>query len=122
MTASLESEGGRYEGERLLLTELMSEDTAAAVSTPLSKKEKRKLMKRQVKEQRRALRQGLTEKAGKPCHLCEKNVKLLIRCRIDETLEWRMVCGPCWPRVSGGVVDGDASHPWYTYGGLWKQR
>jgi hypothetical protein len=34
-----------------------------------------------------------------------------------------MVCGKCWKDVSGGgVVDGDATHPYYQYGGLWKNR
>lgn len=31
-----------------------------------------------------------------------------------------MVCGKCWKTVSGGVVDGDNDHPYYRYGGLWK--
>ena len=33
-----------------------------------------------------------------------------------------MVCGRCWPTVSGGVPDGDADHPHYQYGGLWRNR
>lgn len=33
-----------------------------------------------------------------------------------------MVCGKCWNDVSGGVVDGDNAHPYYRYGGLWKNR
>ena len=34
-----------------------------------------------------------------------------------------MVCGKCWPSVSGGVPDGDSSKfPHYQYGGLWKNR
>ena len=33
-----------------------------------------------------------------------------------------MVCGKCWRDVSGGVVDGDDAHPFYRYGGLWKNR
>jgi hypothetical protein len=31
-----------------------------------------------------------------------------------------MVCGKCWVYVSGGVADGDEKHPYYRYGGLWK--
>lgn len=85
------------------------------------KKEMRKALKKEVKAQKRAKRQGLID-VGKPCNLCEKNVQLLIRCRVDSTLAWNMVCGSCWTRVSGGVVDGDTDHPWYTYGGLWKSR
>lgn len=33
-----------------------------------------------------------------------------------------MVCGKCWHTVSGGIVDGDAQHPYYRYGGLWKNH
>jgi hypothetical protein len=33
-----------------------------------------------------------------------------------------MVCGKCWHDVSGGVPDGDRDHPFYSYGGLWKNR
>ena len=28
----------------------------------------------------------------------------------------------CWNNVSGGVPDGDAKHPDYRYGGLWKAK
>ena len=33
-----------------------------------------------------------------------------------------MLCGKCWRDASGGVPDGDADHPHYRYGGLWKNR
>ena len=34
-----------------------------------------------------------------------------------------MVCpGKCWKEVSGGVVDGNADHPYYRYGGAWKNK
>ena len=58
----------------------------------------------------------------KQCDLCDASVNLLVRCRTDTTKKWRMVCGRCWKDVSGGVPDGDASHPNYQYGGLWKNR
>ena len=38
---------------------------------------------------------------------------LLVRCQIDQTEKWHMVCGKCWRTVSGGVVDGDDAHPDY---------
>jgi hypothetical protein len=41
---------------------------------------------------------------------------------VDSTATWRMVCGKCWHTVSGGVADGDADHPYYRYGGLWKNK
>ena len=47
---------------------------------------------------------------------------MLVRCQTDESAAWRMVCGKCWKVASGGQVDGDARHPHYRYGGLWKNR
>lgn len=82
----------------------------------------RKARKKELKAQRRAVREGRADVGQKPCDLCGKDVNLLIRCRIDSTLAWHMVCGKCWQDVSGGVVDGDAQHPYYQYGGLWKNR
>lgn len=49
-------------------------------------------------------------------------VDLLVRCTVDASKRWRMACGACWREASGGVTDGDADHPHYTYGGLWKNR
>eukprot|EP01023_Acetabularia_acetabulum_P010060 TRINITY_DN14589_c0_g1_i6.p5 TRINITY_DN14589_c0_g1~~TRINITY_DN14589_c0_g1_i6.p5 ORF type:complete len:146 (+),score=19.60 TRINITY_DN14589_c0_g1_i6:50-439(+) len=74
------------------------------------------------KAEKRAKKQGLGDpKIGqKDCDLCSKGRDLLIRCQIDQTQKWHLVCGKCWRRVSGGVVDGDADHPYYRYGGLWK--
>ena len=58
----------------------------------------------------------------KPCTLCGKETSLLVRCQTDRSRTWEMVCGKCWKIVSGGVPDGDAAHPFYKYGGLWKNR
>jgi hypothetical protein len=90
-------------------------------STPaVDRKERKKL----AKAARRAKREGRAP-AGtgmKACGVCGSSVDMLIRCRIDETRAWKMVCGRCWKGVSGGVTDGDADHPWYQYGGLWRRR
>jgi hypothetical protein len=57
----------------------------------------------------------------KPCDLCSKRCPLLYRCQIDASRAWRFVCPACWPRVSGGVTDGNKeTHPYYRYGGTWK--
>ena len=58
----------------------------------------------------------------KPCTLCERSVDLLVRCQLDESKRWQMVCGRCWntDAVAGGVVDGSGANPHYHYGGLWK--
>ncbi|KAH9845866.1 Mediator of RNA polymerase II transcription subunit 14 [Teratosphaeria destructans] len=61
----------------------------------------------------------------KPCTLCQTPRDVLVRCQIDETSKWHMVCpGSCWKQVSGGVVDGDKAeeHRSYKYGGMWKNK
>eukprot|EP01024_Parvocaulis_polyphysoides_P053708 TRINITY_DN5367_c0_g1_i2.p2 TRINITY_DN5367_c0_g1~~TRINITY_DN5367_c0_g1_i2.p2 ORF type:complete len:128 (-),score=16.56 TRINITY_DN5367_c0_g1_i2:107-490(-) len=82
----------------------------------------RKAAVKAQKAQKRAKKQGLGDPTTgqKECDLCKKGRDLLIRCQIDETQKWFMVCGRCWNKVSGGVVDGDIDHPHYRYGGLWK--
>jgi len=80
--------------------------------------------KRLRKEKRRAKREGTADEGefSKPCTICETPSNTLVRCTVDTTRKWEMVCGKCWKDVSGGVTDGDADHPFYTYGGLWKNR
>ena len=87
-------------------------------------KARRKAEKKRMKAERHAQREGKgNPTAGqKQCTICSKSVDLLIRCQYDVTEQWGMVCGKCWNDVSGGVVDGDAAHPYYRYGGLWKNR
>lgn len=89
----------------------------------LARKEHKKAIK-QMKAERKLKRSGQADPSQyrKPCDVCTKNVDLLIRCTVDETLQYKMVCGNCWKDVSGGVVDGDVKHPYYNYGGLWKNR
>ena len=84
----------------------------------------RKAAKRTVKAAKRAKREGggETTDGQKQCGGCNKSVDLLVRCQTDETRAWRMLCGKCWSDASGGVADGDAQHPHYRYGGLWKNR
>lgn len=84
----------------------------------------RKAARKAAKLERRLKRQGLSDGSAtqKPCDLCSASSDLLIRCTIDETQAWKMVCGRCWKGVSGGVTDGDAAHPHYRYGGIWKNR
>jgi len=88
-------------------------------NTKNSKKEAKKL----AKSLKRMKREGNDPSIGqKPCDICTKKVDLLIRCQVDASQVWKMVCGKCWKDVSGGVTDGDANHPHYKYGGLWKNR
>jgi len=94
------------------------------VDTILDAKQQRKLEKKRKKAERRAQREGRGDPSAgqKQCTICNKSVNLLIRCQYDKSGEWGMVCGKCWQDVSGGVVDGDKDHPYYRYGGLWKNR
>ncbi len=99
------------------------EDTT--IDDPVARrKAQRKAEKKRKKQERRAQREGRGDPTAgqKQCDMCEKHVDLLIRCTYDESLEWKMVCGRCWKIASGGVVDGDGAHPYYKYGGLWKNR
>lgn len=93
--------------------------------TERARKAQRKAAKKAKKAERRAQREGRgNPSAGqKSCDMCSASVDLLIRCMYEEgQTEWKMVCGKCWNIASGGVVDGDANHPHYRYGGLWKNR
>ncbi|KAJ1494740.1 hypothetical protein T484DRAFT_2401565, partial [Baffinella frigidus] len=88
------------------------------------KTEDRKALKKAAKLQKREKREGRApETTGqKDCGLCAAPSDLLIRCTVDEAQKWHLVCGKCWTGASGGVTDGDAAHPHYRYGGLWKNR
>jgi len=94
------------------------------VDTTFDAKQQRKLEKKRKKAERRAQREGRGDPSAgqKQCTICKKSVNLLIRCQYDKSGQWGMVCGKCWQDVSGGVVDGDKDHPYYRYGGLWKNR
>ena len=89
-----------------------------------SKDEDRKAQKKAAKAARRAKREGRAsvDTGRKACDKCLRSVDMLIRCRVDETRAWKMVCGRCWKSVSGGTRDGDKDYPFYQYGGLWRNR
>lgn len=84
----------------------------------------RKEAKKAAKASRRAIREGTAASTvgQKPCDLCSRSVDLLVRCQLDSSKTWHLVCGSCWntDRVAGGVVDGSGANPHYRYGGLWK--
>lgn len=99
-------------------------DDSLELSPKEQKRVDRKAAKKRAKAERRARREGRADSSvgQKDCDVCGASVDLLIRCQIDASGSWKMVCGKCWKKVSGGVVDGDADHPHYRYGGLWKNR
>jgi hypothetical protein len=94
------------------------------VKTDADLRQERKAAVKAAKALKRAKREGAAtgEVGQKSCDTCSKGSDLLVRCQVDETKAWRLVCGKCWKVASGGVPDGDAAHPHYRYGGLWKNR
>ncbi|CAE7580601.1 ubiE, partial [Symbiodinium microadriaticum] len=112
--------------EVLSLEQLTSEEEPAEADSAKDAKAARRERKKALKAERRARRAQSPEERSaakrKPCTLCQRPVDLLVRCRIDISQKWHMLCGRCWKKASGGVPDGDASHPHYRYGGLWKNR
>lgn len=92
-----------------------------------ARRQEKKAAKKAAKAARRAKREGNAPQGTgqKACQQqgCGRSVDLLVRCQTDDSNgQWLLVCGKCWKSVSGGVVDGDAKHPGYRYGGLWKNR
>ena len=97
-------------------------------------KEQRKAQKKSAKSEQRIKRAGESatptdssksgaSRGSKPCSQCGRLVDLLIRCQhAGSDKKWVMLCGKCWKIASGGVVDGDAEHALYRFGGLWKNR
>ncbi|KXT12110.1 hypothetical protein AC579_7972 [Pseudocercospora musae] len=70
--------------------------------------------------------QSEPESHNKPCTICGTPRGVLVRCTIDESQKWNMVCpGSCWRSVSGGVDDAkglEGQYPHYRYGGMWKNK
>lgn len=90
-----------------------------------SSRQARRMHKKTVKAERRAQREcapGAADAKRKPCEDCGRLVDLLVRCTRDSSQQWCMLCGRCWKSASGGIPDGDADHPHYRYGGIWKNR
>ncbi|OEU12880.1 hypothetical protein FRACYDRAFT_163427, partial [Fragilariopsis cylindrus CCMP1102] len=101
-------------------------DSNAEVMTKkqLLRKQRKDDTKKQ-KQERRLKREGNAspDVGRKSCQICSTPVDMLIRCTIDETQQYKMICGKCWPSISGGITDGNSNtHPYYNYGGLWKNR
>mmetsp|Transcript_3531 Transcript_3531/g.8424 ORF Transcript_3531/g.8424 Transcript_3531/m.8424 type:complete len:230 (+) Transcript_3531:467-1156(+) len=124
----LEVGNGDDEDSISVVTTASAASSGSPAPEVLDKKALRKQHKEAVKAQKRERRLKREGKADsdvgrKACDLCGKRVDLLIRCTVDETQQFKMVCGKCWPSVSGGVPDGvSQTHPHYRYGGLWKNR
>jgi hypothetical protein len=100
-------------------------DDKSAMSLYQSPQKLRHAHKHAVKAERRAQRNGVADAVAskqKLCHECARGADLLVRCTVDASQKWHMLCGRCWTKASGGVPDGDANHPHYRYGGLWKNR
>lgn len=77
-------------------------------------KVERKAAKKAVKGAKRLQRAGLDEFLGrKQCTVCSRSVDLLVRCQMDATRQYHMLCGRCWAKASGGRVDGTPETPYY---------
>lgn len=87
------------------------------------RKAARALRKQAAKDQKRNRTSPAGSSGRKPCGKCAKpECEMLIRCASKEWSGWKLVCAKCWTGVSGGMPDGDAAHPDYRYGGLWRYR
>ena len=77
----------------------------AADAGEVSAKDARKAAKKAAKAARRAKREGRASptEGQKDCTVCGKGSDLLVRCQIDSSGTWEMVCGRCWTGVSGGA-------------------
>eukprot|EP00435_Cladocopium_sp_Y103_P018668 s4083_g4.t1 len=109
------TESGRSEGEAL-------EEGTKRDAKSAARKERKAALKAMKRERRAQSPKDKADAKRKPCDKCNRRVDLLVRCRIDVSQKWFMLCGRCWHSVSGGVPDGDSEHPHYKYGGLWKNR
>merc|ERR1712166_1577165 len=85
-------------------------------------RKERKKRKKLLQKNKRAKREGRQDPSigRKDCQTCAKASDVLVRCRIDATKNWFLICGKCWNKYSGGVPDGDLKHPHYCYGGVWE--
>lgn len=102
-----------------------SDETLNNFATVLEEKEQVKTLNENIEVgfiKDGSMKKCATNVGEKSCDVCNASVNLLIRCQIDSSKKWRMVCGSCWKKVSGGVPDGDSNHPHYRYGGLWKNK
>jgi hypothetical protein len=104
-------------------------ETETEMDLPLDPEARKKAIRKAEKKEKKAARRAQREGRGDPtagqkeCDMCGKSVNLLVRCMYKQGQgDWEMVCGKCWKVASGGIVDGDAEHPHYRYGGLWKNR
>ena len=87
------------------------------------RKKARALRKQMAKQQKRNRIAPGGGSGRKKCGQCAKpECELLVRCESKNWSGWKLVCGKCWASASGGVPDGDAAHPGYRYGGLWRYR
>ena len=79
-----------------------SSTSGIVISHEPEDKVSRKARKKEMKKQRRAKREGNAppDFGTKKCATCSKPSHLLVRCRIDDTKIWKLVCGKCWKKWS----------------------
>eukprot|EP00434_Breviolum_minutum_P029035 symbB.v1.2.025683.t1/scaffold2496.1/size77716/9 len=84
------------------------EEMEAIPDARSARKERKAALKAAKRERRAQSPQDKADAKRKPCDKCSRRVDLLVRCRIDISQKWFMLCGRCWKDASGGVPDGDA--------------
>ncbi len=114
------------ESELEHLQELDCEPGKLHLTDEERRKDEKRQHKQSVKEAKKAVRAGELGSIAatrKACDICERLCDLLVRCQVDETCQWKMVCVKgCWQAASGNQVDGTKEKPFYRYGGVWKNR
>lgn len=89
---------------------------------PLDGPSAKKLHKRTIKAQQSAARDHDTASVAahrKDCDLCNRPQDVLIRCQIDASGRWHMLCkSGCWQKASDSKIDGTPDTPFYKYGGM----
>lgn len=103
----------------------MDEEEVDSVTTSSPKAEKiskedQKNHKKQVKLLNKAKRAGEVDIGSKQCDICQNMRDVLVRCTIDETCQYKMVCTRgCWQKISGNTIDGsEDKEDYYRYGGM----
>ena len=52
----------------------------------------------------------------KNCAQCQQSKAVMYRCRYDNNIQWRFICGPCLTVIKKQFAQT------YQYGGTWKAR
>ncbi|PRP88447.1 hypothetical protein PROFUN_03164 [Planoprotostelium fungivorum] len=112
--------------EDITRTNETNSDNSEEIKTLDPRKQEKRDRKKAAREAKKSNRQGSdssVEASRKPCDLCHEKRDVLVRCMIDDSEQWKLICTKgCWQKVSGGQVDGVKEKEHYRYGGMWKNH